>query len=92
MIDPVSPGPVNRISGAAPPRAAPAAMPVSDQAGNAASLPTLLSLAAQLAEQGPPVDYPRIAQLRQAIADASYSVDPDRIAQSILAFHADRVP
>jgi negative regulator of flagellin synthesis FlgM len=92
MVDPVAQGPVSRAriaSAATGP--SPRAMTAGHQTARkeAASLPRLVTLAAELASQGPPVDYARIAQVRQAIADGSYTVDPDRIAQSILAFHAE---
>ncbi len=50
------------------------------------SLPKLVSLAADLAKQGPPVDYAKIAQIRQAIASGTYTVDLEATAAAILAF------
>lgn len=49
------------------------------------NLPQLLSLATELARQGPPVDHVRIAQIKAAIASGYYEVDVNRIAASILA-------
>jgi negative regulator of flagellin synthesis FlgM len=43
-------------------------------------------MAAELAQQGPPVDFARIAQLRQAIAQGSYAVDVDSIAHAMIGF------
>ena len=50
------------------------------------SLPKLVSLANELAEQGPPVDFAKIAQVRQAIALGTYRVSPDLIAEGIMRF------
>jgi flagellar biosynthesis anti-sigma factor FlgM len=50
------------------------------------SLPKLVSLASTLAEQGPPVDFAKIAQVRQAIAEGSYRVNPDKIAGAMMRF------
>jgi negative regulator of flagellin synthesis FlgM len=50
------------------------------------SLPKLVSLANELAEQGPPVDFAKIAQVRQAIALGTYRVSPEAIAEGIMRF------
>jgi flagellar biosynthesis anti-sigma factor FlgM len=50
------------------------------------SLPKLVSLASTLAEQGPPVDFAKIAQVRQAIALGTYRVSPDKIAEGMMRF------
>jgi negative regulator of flagellin synthesis FlgM len=50
------------------------------------SLPTLVSLVAELANQGPPVDTAKIARVRQAIADGSYHLDSQQIADGMLRF------
>lgn len=52
----------------------------------AQSLPTLVSLAADLAQQGPPVDYAKIAQIRQAIASGTYEIDFRATAAAILGY------
>lgn len=46
----------------------------------------LLGMASQLAEQGPPVDMDRVATLKAALADGSYTADPDKIAGAMLSF------
>jgi negative regulator of flagellin synthesis FlgM len=51
-----------------------------------ASLPKLVNLAAELANVGPPVDYAKIAQVRQAIAQGDYLIDVDTIAHSMVGF------
>jgi negative regulator of flagellin synthesis FlgM len=93
MIDRVPTGPVSRTSStrlASPsPHRVANEVPTRDAAGASASLPRLVTLAADLARQGPPVDYARIAQIRQAIAEGSYTVDPVAIASSMIAFHSD---
>lgn len=50
------------------------------------SLPKLVSLANELADQGPPVDFAKIAQVRQAIALGTYRVSPEAIAEGIMRF------
>jgi negative regulator of flagellin synthesis FlgM len=50
------------------------------------SLPRLVSLVAELANQGPPVDKAKVARVRQAIADGSYHVDSQGIAEGMLRF------
>jgi negative regulator of flagellin synthesis FlgM len=79
MIDPVSKGPVNmgRTRHALATKMEP---PVS----RSVPLSRLLDTAAALARQGPPVDYARIAQIKQAIATGTYTVDADRIAATLL--------
>ena len=53
------------------------------------NLPTarLTRLAVSLADQAPPVDISRVAALRTAIANGSYSVHPAIIASAMLDFH-----
>lgn len=90
MVDIVSPG-----FAKAAPRPLPAsiakegAAPVSLPPVNVErikSLPKLVSLASALAEQGPPVDFAKIAQVRQAIALGTYRVNPDKVADAMLRF------
>ena len=40
---------------------------------------------ADLAASGPPVDTDKVAAIRQAIANGSYSVDPKAIADKMIA-------
>lgn len=99
MIDPVSTGPVSPIAGrsaasvdARPTRASAAAVDpapaVSPQARPA--VPQLLDIVADLTRAGPPVDFARVAQVRRAIADGSYSIDLDALAKAIVQFgHKD---
>ncbi len=70
--------------GATPMRSAAPVKPAAE----AVSTPRLISLSSELAEQGPPVDVGRIATLRNAIADGSYSVNVDKIADAMLRFRA----
>lgn len=48
------------------------------------SLSRLMHIAAQLAQDGPPIDFVKIAQVRRAIADGSYKIDSNRIAAIML--------
>ncbi|MBK7283540.1 MAG: flagellar biosynthesis anti-sigma factor FlgM [Sphingomonadales bacterium] len=45
-----------------------------------------MNLATELAKAGPPVDFAKIALVRQAIAQGAYSVDVDRIAHAMVGF------
>jgi negative regulator of flagellin synthesis FlgM len=93
MIDPVPTGPVSRTSSTAPStdakRRIATLTPAPEAVGASANLPRLVTLAADLARQGPPVDYARIAQIRQAIAEGSYKIDPAKIAAAIVTFHSE---
>ncbi len=84
MVDPVSgPSRPNAVMpGAAAPRRDPVrTLPVTTAS---ATLPQLVGLAADLIAQGPPVDFARIALIRQAIASGGYKPDPQAIANAIL--------
>lgn len=48
------------------------------------SLPQLIQLADELASEPPPVNYARIAEIRDAISTGNYRLDPNAIAQRIL--------
>ena len=48
------------------------------------SLPQLVRLAAELSSEPPPVDYARIAQIRAAISNGSYRIDPEQIARALV--------
>jgi negative regulator of flagellin synthesis FlgM len=62
----------------------------AEQSPPAATLPQLLNLVADLAGAEPPVDNARIAEIRRAIADGSYTVDPDVLARAIVAWNPQR--
>jgi negative regulator of flagellin synthesis FlgM len=83
MVEPVSSRPVVHSQ---PFQLAPAAntRPVAQQ--SALATPVLSQLVADLVSQGPPVDYVRVAQLKQAIAGGSYAVDPQAIARAMVQF------
>lgn len=51
---------------------------------NKASLPKLMQLASDLSKQPPPVDMPRIAAIRSAIANGSFTISAEKIADSML--------
>ena len=95
MIDPVNKG-ATRSAAIEATRTSPVRVPTSaataaaNPTNRAASvpLPRLLDLVAELTRSGPPVDYARIAQLRRAIADGSYQIDPDVLAKAIVGFAA----
>jgi flagellar biosynthesis anti-sigma factor FlgM len=63
-----------------------AVAPLQTDSMQSASLPKLIRLAGDLANQGPPVDYARISEIRQAIALGTYRADPERIGDAMLRF------
>ena len=69
---------------AAVPLRAPTAVRVAQ---DAVPVARLIGLAGDLAEQGPPVDVSRVATLRTAIANGSYTADPASIAKAMVQFH-----
>jgi negative regulator of flagellin synthesis FlgM len=90
MVDPVGFGPARPVQGRtnattnAPPK-----VPRNDAAlVHAPSLPKLLSLATELAQQGPPVDAAKITQIRNAIAMGDYRVDPSLIADAMISYYS----
>ena len=92
MTEPVTLGPLRAI---AVPVAASAPAPEALRNGRTgtapaaevpANLPRLVAIARELARQGPPIDYARIAQVRQAIALDSAAIDVDRLARAMLGF------
>jgi negative regulator of flagellin synthesis FlgM len=90
MVDSVSAGLVKAaprqspVAAAKDGVAAPGLTPVNVE--RIKSLPKLVTLASTLAEQGPPVDYAKIAQVRQAIALGTYRVEPEKIAEGMMRF------
>lgn len=89
MVDPVTLWPVRSVSLSAKDEGVHTARvhaAPGKPARTSASLPKLVSLAADLAKAGPPIDYAKIAQLRQAIAQGGYAPDVDAIAHSMVGF------
>lgn len=89
MADPLSIGPTNPIRGRPEfnhKTKAEAPSPAKVEVAHSRSLPKLVKLASDLAKQGAPVDFVKIAQIRQAIANDSYTIDPRRIAESMVMF------
>lgn len=72
---------IARATAATPTQQAPKA-----PAAPSPSLSRLVSLANELSSAPAPVDYAKIAQVRRAIADGSYQLDPDALAKSIVAY------
>ena len=76
-------GPATPQRPTAQPSERPAARPTGgDLGGN--TLPRLVSLASELASAPPPVDHSRIAEIRAAISNGTYRLDPESIARSLL--------
>ena len=87
MVDPVRLGPVAPVA-AHMPNSPDLGVATKQRASTAMSratpLPQLLELVAELSTSGPPVDHARIAQVRRAIADGSYRIDPGALAKAII--------
>lgn len=87
MVDPVSLPTVrpveSRLVRNAKPSGSPSA-PAAEQPVAAAPLSKLTAAARALADAGPPVDYARIAQIRAAISQGSYTVDSKALADAML--------
>jgi flagellar biosynthesis anti-sigma factor FlgM len=88
MVDPVSAGraAVRPLPPAPAKEGVTLPNPANVNVDNIKSLPRLVNLASQLAEQGPPYDFVKIAAVRQAIALGTYRVSPDAVADGMLRF------
>jgi flagellar biosynthesis anti-sigma factor FlgM len=90
MVDPVATGIANalnvqlRINGK---ESAVKRRPVPAGANAPYLLPKLVLIARDLAKLGPPIDAVKIARVRQAIADGHYTVDPKKIADSMVNYY-----
>ncbi len=65
-------------------RAAPAAKVANDGAERHVGAP--ISAVAAMAAEGAPIDAAKVAAIRAAIAEGRYPIEPDRIAQGMIAF------
>jgi flagellar biosynthesis anti-sigma factor FlgM len=85
MVEPIRPGaasyPGKPRSVDRPDRIRPDAAPTAPDGA-----PPRLSLAAALAQKGPPFDAERIASLRAAITSGEYRVDLTSVADAIIRF------
>jgi negative regulator of flagellin synthesis FlgM len=89
MVDPVLNGSVSKAQNLRVDRATgqPAGLrQKATEAGTLVATPVLTRMVGELVQQGPPIDFARIAQLRQAIAEGSYDVDPRAIARAMIGF------
>lgn len=87
MVDPVRMGAVAPVAAhklASPDLRSATGLSAPTVKPRATPLPQLLDLVAELSNAGPPVDTVRIAQVRRAIADGSYRIDPDALAKAII--------
>jgi flagellar biosynthesis anti-sigma factor FlgM len=96
MVDPISFGPLrpaeHRKTAAASTRAnveskTPTLPAIGEQATSTVSLGKLTAMARELADSAAPVDYARIAQIRQAISRGTYPIDPKAIADAMLLYY-----
>ena len=87
MVHPVSTSGIAKTRAVAASKAE-VGQPLADVSVPAISVsPSLLSrMVHDLTEQGPPVDFAKIAQLRQAIATGRYHVDPRSVARAMIGF------
>ena len=56
------------------------------KSGSPPSLSKLISMARSLADQGPPIDGAKVARVRQALADGTYHVDVEALANAMLRY------
>ena len=86
MVDPVGSKPVSPVRGIAPLTKAASVRPAGASVGGAdeTASSAIASLAREMAASAP-VDAERIARFRGAIADGSFSVQPDAVADRLIA-------
>ncbi|WP_260597351.1 flagellar biosynthesis anti-sigma factor FlgM [Sphingomonas endolithica] len=91
MVDPLGAKPIKTERGVAPvPRIVPAATRAQEPALDSVSPSAIASTARSFAAT-PPIDHARVAQLRQAIAEGSFTIRPDKIADKMIAATKDWV-
>ncbi|HET8750885.1 MAG TPA: flagellar biosynthesis anti-sigma factor FlgM [Sphingomicrobium sp.] len=86
MVDPPAIPPLRGVSVSQRPQAQPATRSAHPEPAGLTekSLPQLVSLASELSDGPPPIDYPAIARIRAAISDGSYRIDAEAIARALL--------
>lgn len=97
MVDPVSFGPLRPVEQRKPATANAESKALVSLAGarhptTAVSLSKLTAIACELAAGEPPVDFARIAQIRQAISLGGYRIDPSMIADAVLRHYDSGMP
>jgi negative regulator of flagellin synthesis FlgM len=88
MVDPTSFGPVKPVSRPAvePSQKTVPSRVTSGAIAQASSLPQLIELASELASQEVPIDYAKIALVRQAVALGTYRIEPEKVADAMFGF------
>ena len=86
MVDSVSFGAARPLSGPRALSAADVARAGDVRATPAPTAPQHMSLAAALAHEGPPFDAEKVAALRAAIADGTYTINLGRLADGMIRF------
>ncbi|MBX9795367.1 flagellar biosynthesis anti-sigma factor FlgM [Sphingomonas sp.] len=86
MVDPISAKPVRpaRVTKVEAPVAAPAGARIATVEDDATPSLSVQALAQELAAK-PPVDAERVAKIRQAIANQTYPILPETVADRLLA-------
>ncbi len=85
MVDPVTPAPPTRWPASVTAASGLTQIEPAAIQNLSPSLPRLVALADDLARQGPPIDYAKIAHIRQAIATGLYTIDFDATAAALLS-------
>ena len=85
MIDKIGNGNAGRVDFGRGPVERPGAAGRPGGSTDKTSVGGTLGRAAEMAAAGPPVEADRIAALRAAIAEGRYPIDPDRIAERMIA-------
>jgi negative regulator of flagellin synthesis FlgM len=97
MVDPISFGPLRPVEQRKPASAnaaskAPVPLADAEHPTTKVSLSKLTAVARELAAGEAPVDFARIAQIRQAIALGSYRIDPSVVADAVLRHYDSGKP
>lgn len=90
MIDPISSSTSSAIGRASLPVSGPATALSTGSKDVPAETMSVRTTARSVADLGPPIDADRVAALKAAIADGSYSVDPGKIADALIAAASDQ--
>jgi flagellar biosynthesis anti-sigma factor FlgM len=86
MVDSVSFRPAKPVHGSRVLLPMDFARPGQSNAGQVTTAPRNLSLAAALAQKGPPFDADKVASLRAAIASGAYKIDLGAVADGMIRF------
>lgn len=90
MIDPVHSQATGAVGRTTTTASASVAAVAPEASGAPASGAAIRTTAQTVADLGPPVDADRVATLKAAIADGSYSINPGKIADALIGAASDQ--